>query len=140
MALPQLFVTITWPTGGLPFVDRTFQLAGNISWSVPAGFSLTSKSVSVTYGPGGSTVGATFTAGTNNWQCTGTVNPSTPWSTMVQLSVRARASFRFFHNPFEPDQADISVDTTFMVRLLPAITPTVTLTDFPLPIVAANCP
>ena len=140
MALPQLFVTITSPTGGLPFVDRTFQLAGNISWSVPAGFSLTSKSVSVTYGPGGSTVGATFTAGTNNWQCTGTVNPSTPWSTMVQLSVRARASFRFFHNPFEPDQADISVDTTFMVRLLPAITPTVTLTDFPSPIVAAQLP
>src|SRR5262245_59955159 len=110
MPPPQLFVTITSPTGGLPFVDRTFQLAGNISWLfVPSNWSLTSRSGSVTFGPDGPTVGSTFVG--NNWQCTGTVSPATPWGSMVPLTVRAQATFRFFHTPSEPDSETLTVST-----------------------------
>ena len=89
--MAQLFVTITSPAGSLPTVNRTFQVGGNISWTVPSGYSLTSKSVTVQFGTGGSTVAATFVSGLN-WQCTGTVSPATPWGSMVQLTVRAQAA------------------------------------------------
>ena len=139
MPPPQLFVNITSPTGGLPFVNRTFQLAGNISWMfTPSNWSLTNRSVSVQFGPGGPTVGGTFVG--NNWTCTGTVSPSTPWGSMVQLTVSARATFRFFHTPSEPDLEILTVTTTFMVRLFPAIAPTVILNPFASPIVAAQMP
>src|SRR5262245_51934194 len=128
MPPPQLFVNITSPTGGLPFVDRTFQMAGNISWLfTPTNWSLTRKSVTVDFGPGGPSVGATFVGSTLNWQCAGTVHPSVPWGSMVQLTVRAQATFRFFHTPSEPDFATLNVSTTFMVRLFPPIAPTVSL-------------
>ena len=74
---PQLFVTITSPPGSLPTVDRTFQLGGNISWTVPLEYSLTGKSVTVQFGAGGPTVAATFVGTSLNWQCTGTVSPAT---------------------------------------------------------------
>ena len=72
--MPQLFIDITFPTG-VPTVDRTFQLRGNISWDAPATWTNISKNVSVQFGPGGQLVAGAFTSG-NNWQCTGTVNPS----------------------------------------------------------------
>lgn len=141
MPPPQLFVTITSPTGGLPSVDRTFQLGGNISWLfTPSNWSLTGKRVSVQFGPGGPTVGATFNAGNLNWSCTGTVPAGIPWGSMVQLTVRADASFRFMLAPGEPDIATLNVSTTFMVRLFPAILPTVNIAAFPSPIVAAQMP
>jgi hypothetical protein len=76
--MAQLFVDITFPTGGLPTVDRTFQLRGNISFSTPSTWTLISKNMSVQFGPGGQLVAGSFPSG-NNWQCTGTVNPATPW-------------------------------------------------------------
>ena len=79
----------------LPTVDRTFQVRGNISFSTPSNWTLISKSMSVQFGPGGQLVAGSFPSG-NNWQCTGTVNPSTPWGSMVQVTVNAQASFRFF--------------------------------------------
>src|SRR4051794_39282938 len=104
MPPPQLFVAITSPIGGLPFVDRTFQMTGNISWLfAPSNWTLTSKSVSVQFGPGGPFVGGTFSPGSVNWQCTGSVPPTTPWGSMVQLSIRAQATFRFLLAPGEPD-------------------------------------
>ena len=90
--MPQLFIDITFPTG-VPTVDRTFQLRGNISWSVPATWTNISKNVSVQFGPGGQLVAGAFTSG-NNWQCTGPVNPLTPWGSFVQLTLSANASFR----------------------------------------------
>ena len=45
------------------------------------------------FGPGGSTVAATFTDQAQ-LACTGTVFPSTPWGSMVQLTISAQASFR----------------------------------------------
>lgn len=141
MPPPQLFVTITSPTGGLPSVDRTFHLAGNISWLfVPSKWSLTGKHVSVQFGPGGPTVSATFNAGNLNWSCSGTVPASIPWGSMVQLTVSAQASFRFMLAPGEPEIETLSVSTTFMVRLFPAILPTVNLEAFPSPIIAAQMP
>ena len=47
--MPQLFIDITFPTG-VPTVDRTFQLRGNISWSVPSNWTNISKNVSVQLG------------------------------------------------------------------------------------------
>src|SRR5215207_5295092 len=110
MPPPQLFVTVTNPTGGLPTVNRTFTVGGNISTLfTPANWSLTGKSVSVQFGPGGPTVAATFSGATLNWQCTGTVPASTPWGSMVQLAVRAQATFRFRRPPFESDLATLNV-------------------------------
>ena len=141
MALPpQVFVNITLPSGGLPFVDRTFQMAGNISWMVPSNYSLTGKSVTVTFGPGGQTVGATFDPGTSNWHCTGTVSNSISWGSMIPISVSARASFRFMLAPGEPDVDSLSVDTTFTVRLLAAFPLNLSIADFPSPIVADQLP
>src|SRR5215216_338601 len=90
--MAQLFINITFPTG-VPTVDRTFQLRGNISWSAPANWANISKSMSVQFGPGAALVAGTFPSGTN-WQCTGTVSPSTPWGSFVQLTLNARATFR----------------------------------------------
>jgi hypothetical protein len=141
MPSPQLFVTITSPTGGLPFVDRTFQVAGNISWLfVPSNWSLTGKSVTVQFGPGGPTVGATFPAANLNWQCTGTVSPAMPWGSRVELTVRAEARFRIVLTATELDFQTLTVTTTFMVQLFPAIAPTVNLNPFTSPIVAAQMP
>jgi hypothetical protein len=141
MPPPQVFFNITSPTGGLPFVDRTFALAGNISWMfVPTGRSLVSKSVTVRFGPGGSFVGAAFSGSTLNWSCSGTVSPSTPWGSMVQLTITASVTFRFFRTPFEPDFETLTNTNTFMVRLFPAIAPTINLAPFASPIVAAQMP
>ena len=136
--MAQLFIDITFPTG-VPTVDRTFQLRGNVSWSVPSTWSLVSRSMSVQFGPGGQLVAGTFPSG-NNWQCTGTVSPSTPWGSFVQLTLSARASFRFFLSPSEPEVETLTVSTTFMVRLLPPIAPTINLSPFTSPIVAAQVP
>jgi hypothetical protein len=140
MAQPQLFVTITSPPGALPFVDRTFELGGNISWMVPTNYSLTGKSVTVQFGSGGTTVAAAFVGASLNWRCTGTVSPATSWGAMVTLTVSAQATFRFFHTSGEQDIDVLNVQTTFRVRLMPAIAPTVTLTDFASPIIAAQLP
>jgi hypothetical protein len=141
MPPPQIFFNITSPTGGLPFVNRTFGLTGNISMMfIPSNWSLVSKSVIVQFGPGGSNVAATFTTGTFNWGCTGTVNAGTPWGSMVQLTIRASATYRFLRTPFEPDFATIENTNTFMVRLFPAVIPTISLSPFASPIVAANMP
>src|SRR5687768_926053 len=112
MPPPQLFVNITSPSGGLPFVDRTFQLAGNISWMfTPTNWSLVSKGVTIQFGPGGPTLPATFSGTTLNWQCTGTVPSSIPWGSMVQLTVHAQARFRFQIVSGEPDFATLNVST-----------------------------
>src|SRR5215467_5884878 len=111
MPPPQLFINITLPPGQLPPVDRTFQLGGNISWLfTPANWSLLNRNVTVQFGPGGSTSAASFIA------------PSTPWGSMVQLSVTAQAVFRIVI-PFGGNTATLNVSTTFMVRLFPAIAP-----------------
>lgn len=141
MALPsQLFVTITSHAGSLPTVNRTFQLRGNISWTVPAGRVLISKSVRVQFGTGGPTVGATFSGTTNNWLCTGTLSPATPWGSIVTVTVDASATFRFFSAPKEPDFDDLDVTKTLTMRLTPAIAPTVILDTFASPIIAAQLP
>ncbi len=136
--MAQLFIDITFPTG-VPTVDRTFQLRGNISFSTPTNWTLTGKSMSVQFGPGGQLVAGTFPSG-NNWQCTGTVSPSAPWGSFVQLTLNAQAVFRFFHTSGEPDIETLHVSTTFMVRLLPPVAPTVNLGPFTSPIVAAQVP
>ncbi len=136
--MAQLFVTITFPTGGLPTVDRTFQLRGNISFSTPTNWTLISKNMSVQFGPGGQLVAGSFPSG-NNWQCTGTVNPATPWGSMVQVTVNANASFRFFR-VLQQVVETLNVSTTFMVRLFPPISPAVNLSPFTSPIVASEVP
>jgi hypothetical protein len=136
--MAQLFIDITFPTG-VPTVDRTFQLRGNISWFAPSTWTNISKSMSVQFGPGGQLVAGTFPSG-NNWQCTGTVSPSAPWGSFVQLTLTARATFRFFLTPSEPEIETLLVSTTFMVRLLPPIAPTIGLAPFTSPIVAAQVP
>ena len=139
MPPPQLFVNITIPAGGVPLVPRTFQVAGQISWMVPSGYSLVSRNASVTFGPGGPTVAGAFNSQTT-WQCTGTVSNSIPWGSMVQLTIRAQATFRFFLTPSEPEIVTLNVSTTFMVRLPGAITPTVNLNPFTSPIVSSQMP
>ena len=138
MPPPQLFINITLPPGQLPPVDRTFLVAGNISWLfLPANASLITRNVTVQFGPGGSTSVATFSDQVN-WRCTGTVSPSTPWGSMVQLTINAQAVFRI-SVPFGPTTTvTLNVSTTFMVRLFPAVAPTIGLTPFPSPIVAAG--
>ena len=133
----QLFINITFPTG-VPTVDRTFQLRGNISWSVPQGWTNISKNVSVQFGPGGQLVAGTFTSDTN-WQCTGTINPSTPWGSFVQLSLSANASFEVMRFPTRVVRT-LPVSTTFMVRLIPPIAPTIGLAPFASPIVVPQVP
>ena len=135
--MAELFINITFPTG-VPTVDRTFQLRGNISWSVPRGWRNISKNIAVQFGPGGQLVAGTFTSDTN-WQCTGTVNPATPWGTFVQLTVSANASFEIFQFPTRIVRT-IPVSTTFMVRLIPPIAPTIGLAPFTSPIVASQVP
>jgi len=138
---PQLFVTITLPAPpGAPVANRTFDVLGNISWLfVPSTWSLTSKSVRVQFGTGGSNVLATFPSGLN-WRCTGTVSPTAPWGSFVTLTVSADATFRFLLAPGEPDFETLSVTTTYVVRLPGAIAPTVSLSPFASPIVAPTVP
>ena len=133
--MPQLFIDITFPTG-VPTVDRTFQLRGNISWSVPSNWTNSSKNVAVQFGPGGQLVAAAFTSG-NNWQCTGAINPTIPWGSFVQLTLSANASFR---QGLIPLVTTLNVSTTFMVRLIPPIAPTIGLAPFTSPIVASQVP
>jgi hypothetical protein len=135
--MAQLYIDITFPTPGSP-VDRTFLLRGNISWSVPSNWTNISKNVSVQFGPGGQLVAGTFTSGLN-WQCTGTVNPSTPWGSWVQVTLSANASFRYFQI-LTPVVVTLPVSTTFMVQLFPPIAPTIGLTPFTSPIVAPQVP
>jgi hypothetical protein len=138
MPPPQLFVTLTFPPGQLPPVNRTFEVAGNISWLfAPATWSLRTGSVTVQFGPGGSTSAATFSDQVN-WRCTGTVSPSTPWGSMVQLTINAQAVFRI-GIPFGAN-ATLNVSTTVMVRLFPAVAPSIGLTPFASPIVAQELP
>src|SRR5262245_40186391 len=142
MPLPQVFVTITTPPGSVPTVNRTFQVGGSISFTQPPGYTFvaTSKVATVQFGPGGSFVAGQFAGSTLNWQCSGTVSPSTPWGSFVTLSIRAAATFRFFHTLGEPDFVTVEVNTTFVVRLIPAIAPTVVLNPFASPIVAGAVP
>jgi hypothetical protein len=136
--MAQLFITITFPTGGLPTVDRTFQLRGNISFSTPTNWTLVSKNMSAQFGPGGQLVAGSFPSG-NNWQVTGTVNPATPFGSMVQVTLNANATFRFMRLLTQVFET-INVSTTFMVRLFPPIAPAVNLAPFTSPIVAAEVP
>src|SRR6266850_2812697 len=142
MPAPQVFVTINTPPGSVPTVNRTFQVGGNMSFTLPSGYSFvsTSKTATVQFGPGGSLVAGQFAGSTLNWQCTGTVGPSSPWGSFVTLSIRAAATFRFFHNLGEPDLVTVDVNTTFVVRLVPAIAPTINLNPFTSPIVATQLP
>jgi hypothetical protein len=135
--MPQLFIDITFP-GQVPTVDRTFQLRGNVSWSVPANWVNISKNVAIQFGPGGQLAAASFTSG-NNWQCTGTVSPSAPWGQFLQVTLSANASFRFMR-VLTPVIETLNVSTTFMVRLIPAFPPTINLSPFPSPIVAPQVP
>src|SRR5262245_46235716 len=141
MPPPQLFVTITSPPPAQPVPGRTIQVQGNISWLfVPSNWSLISKSVSVQFGPGMPFIPATFPAANLNWQCTGTVSPAAPWGSFASLTISATASFRFFLTPSEPDSETLSVSTTLMVRLPPAIPPTIGISPFTSPITAAQLP
>ena len=138
MPPPQLFINITFPPGQIPPVNRTFQVGGNISWLfLPAGWTWSSSRVTVQFGPGGSGATATFSNQTN-WLCAGTVSPSTPWGSFVQLSVSAEAVFRIA-GPFGAT-AKITNSTTFMVRLFPPVAPTISLAPIPSPIVARELP
>jgi hypothetical protein len=138
MPPPQLFVSITLPPGQVPTVDRTFTVSGNISTLfVPGNWNLISKSVSVQFGPGVAPVLASFAPVSMNWQCNGTVSPNTPWSSMFQLRIRASATY---DKPFSPHFETLNVDTTLMVRLMQAFEPTLSLSPFASPIVAAQLP
>ena len=135
--MAQLFITVTFPAG-VPTVDRTFQLRGNISFSTPSNWTLISKSMSVQFGPGGQLVAGSFPSG-NNWQCTGTVSPSTPWGSFVQVTLNANAVVQV--PPVSGTVVEtLHVSTTFMVRLIPPIAPTMNLNPFTSPIVAAQVP
>lgn len=136
--MAQLFIDITFPRG-LPTVERTFQLRGNISWMAPGAWRQVGRRMTIQFGPGGPTVAGTF-SDDRNWQCTGTISPSVPFGSMVQLKVRAQAVFRFFRTPFEPDLESLEVETTFVVRLTPPIPPTVTLDTFASPMVVPQVP
>jgi hypothetical protein len=133
--MPQLFINITFPTG-VPTVDRTFQLRGNISWSVPSTWRNVSRNMSVQFGPGRPPVAAAFTSDVN-WQSTGTVHPSTPWGSFVQLTLSADATFT---QGLVPILTRLTASTTFMVRLIPPIAPTIGLAPFTSPIVASEVP
>src|SRR5215218_9266955 len=135
--MAQLFIDVTFP-GQVPTVDRTFQLRGNISWAVPANWVNIAKNVAVQFGPGGQLVASSFTSD-NNWQCTGTVSPSAPWGTFVQVTLSANATFRFMR-VLQQVVETINVSTTFMVRLIPPIGPAINLNPFPSPIVAPQVP
>jgi hypothetical protein len=138
MPPPQLFINITFPPGQLPPVNRTFQVGGNISWLfLPENWLWSSSRVTVQFGPGGSTATATFRDQTN-WLGAGTVSPSTPWGSMVQLAISAEAVFRIA-GPFGTT-AKLNNSTTFMVRLFPPVAPTIGLSPFPSPIVARELP
>ena len=140
MPPPQLFFNITLPPGNLPTVDRTFQVSGNISWLfLPQNARLLNKSVTVVFGPGGSTITARSTGDSVDWRCTGTVSPSLPWGSMVQLTITARATFRTLSFPVE-QTVELTNSNTFMVRLFPAIAPTITLNPFTSPMVAGQVP
>src|SRR6188768_426586 len=135
---PQLFVDITFP-GQVATVERTFQVRGTLSFTTPATWTLANKSVTVQFGRGGPSVAATFTGSTLSFQCTGTVRPDVPWSSFVELGIQGSANFKVrVGRAF--DIQDLSVATTFMVRLRPAVPPSVVLNPFPNPIVAGQVP
>ena len=98
--MAQLFIDITFPRG-LPTVERTFQLRGNISWMAPAAWRQVGRRMTIQFGPGGPTVAGTF-SDDRNWQCTGTISPTVPFGSMVQLKVRAQAVFRSSGRPPSP--------------------------------------
>ena len=135
---PQLFVTITFPPAACrPWTGRSSCAATSRSRR-PRNWTLIGKSMSVQFGPGGQLVAGSFPSG-NNWQCTGTVSPSTPWGSMVQLTVNAQRRRSGSSGALgEPEIETLNVSTTFMVRLFPPITPTIGLDPFASPIVAAR--
>src|SRR5688572_12825766 len=140
MPNPQLFVTITRPPSAMSFVDRTFQIAGNISWMfTPQNWTLNSRTVTVQFGPGGSTLSAAFTD-LVNWQCTGSASPSLPWGSMFQVTVSAQAVFRVVIPFGSTIFATLNVSTTYMLRLFPPIAPSIGLAPFTSPIVARELP
>jgi hypothetical protein len=140
MPPPQLFINITLPPGQIPPVDRTFLVAGNISTLfLPTNASQLNGSVTVQFGPGGSTVTARLT-NQPNWRCTGTVSPSTPWGSFVTLSISAQASFKVPGPIGTSTTVTMNKSTTFVVRLFPAVAPTISLAPFPSPIVARELP
>ena len=48
MPPPQIFFNVTSPTGGLPFVDRTFTISGNISFLfIPSNWTRTNRNVQI---------------------------------------------------------------------------------------------
>jgi hypothetical protein len=141
MPPPQLFVNITSPPGNVPFVDRTFLVAGTLSTLfLPTNSTVVAKSASVQFGPGGPTVGATFSGATLNWQCSGSIPPSIPWGSMVQLTIRGQATFRSSVIPGTSQLTTLNVNTTLMVRMFPAVAPNIGLSPFPSPIVAPEMP
>ena len=140
MPNPQLFVTITRPPSAMSFVDRTFQIAGNISWMfTPQNWTLNSRTVTVQFGPGGSTLSAAFTD-LVNWQCTGSASPSLPWGSMFQVTVSAQAVFRVVIPFGSTIFATLNVSTTYMLRLFPPIAPSIGMAPFASPIVARELP
>src|SRR5262245_61148481 len=140
MPPPQLFINITLPPGQLPPVDRTFLVAGNLSTLfLPTNASMLSGNVTVQFGPGGSTVTARLT-NQPNWRCTGTVSPATPWGSFVELSISAQASFKVPGPIGTSTTVTMNKSTTFMVRLFPAVAPTISLSAIPSPIVARELP
>src|SRR5580765_7851582 len=142
MPPPQLFISIASPPPAQPVPGRTFQVSGNISWLfVPTNWGLTTKTVSVQFGPGAPFIPAAFPAANLNWECAGTVNSSAPWGSFVSIAVSANASFRFpLPGGSEHDTETLSVATTLMVRLPPAIAPTIVISPFTSPIVAPQLP
>src|SRR5262245_16396130 len=109
--MAQLFVNVTAPAGSPAIVNRTFQVSGNVSWVVPTSptHTLTSRSATVIFGIGGQVLAAEFIG--NTWRCTGTVSDAVPWDSLVTVTVNARATFRFFHNPSEPDILTLNAST-----------------------------
>ena len=81
------------PGDACPTVNRTFQVAGNISFGIvhPANWSLDQQERQRAVRAGRAELSAaTFTARHTNWRCTGTVSPATPWGSMVQLTINAQ--------------------------------------------------
>jgi hypothetical protein len=59
---------------------------------------------------------------------------------MVQLSISCAIDYDFLIVPGEPDSEQLTVNTTFMVRLMPAFPPTIVISPIPTPIVAPQVP
>ena len=137
--MAQLFITITFPPG-VPTVDRTFQLRGNISFSTPANWTQHQQEHERAVRAGRPAGRGQHSPAATTGSAPVPSVPSTPWGSFVQLTLNANAVFQVLPGPASLSSTTLNVSTTFMVRLLPPIAPTIGLAPFTSPIVASQVP